>query len=73
MTAPMTREERQAVLIEAAGGPEAFRAYTEAQAALRRFAAFVPRSLGLDLGDIYKGATLRLAEALLAENERRRS
>ncbi len=73
MTAPMTREERQAVLIGASGGLEVFAAYIAANAALRVLSGYFPHMLGWDIADVYKDMTQRLDDALGAEEERRRS
>lgn len=62
MAAP--RDDLRARLIEATGGPETYAAYIEARTALRKLAKCVPRSLGLDIADIYKATTEALDVAV---------
>lgn len=65
----LTREERQAVLIQAAGSPEAWNAYLSAGAALHDLARSVPGSLGRDVADVYKEMTARLEAALAVKGD----
>jgi hypothetical protein len=71
MSDPLTQKERHEIIVAACGGPDAWAAYIAASEALRAFARHVPRSLGLNVADIYKDMGERLSEALAAEERRR--
>jgi len=66
MSAPLDREQRLEVFVQAAGSPGSYEAYLAAFSALHALARRYPEYLGMDVGDVYKAITKRLDDALRA-------
>jgi len=66
MSAPLDREQRLEVLVQASGSPGNYEAYIAAGAALHGLAKRYPEFLGMDVADIYKAITQRLETAIRA-------